>query len=269
MKVVVGPMLYDHPVCEFMTSPVVSVAGSAVLPAVARSLDDHGISAVAVVDDAGALLGVVSRTDLVRVGRLQAGVNYKASALTLPDTKARDLVAEAQRTPLTVTPSTPLRAAARLMIEQRVHRLFVVEGSALAGVISTYDMMSVVGHARAELPITEIMSKPLFTVRAAEPIIAALERLERAHITGLVVIEDDFPIGVFTQLEAMQVRDWPRSTRVDECFDASMLCLPVSTKVFRAAEQARRMSVRRIIPCQDREAVGIVTSFDFAKLVAA
>jgi predicted transcriptional regulator len=109
----------------------------------------------------------------------------------------------------------------------------------------------------------------LFTVRANEPISAAVERLEHARVTGLVVVEDDFPVGVFTQLEAMQVRDWPRDTRVDDCFDPAMLCLPANTKVFRAAEQAHRMEVRRIIPCKDREAVGIVTSFDFAKLVAA
>jgi hypothetical protein len=28
------------------------------------------------------------------------------------------------------------------------------------------------------------------------------------------------------------------------------------------------MEVRRIIPCQDREPMGIVTGFDFAKLIA-
>ena len=31
---------------------------------------------------------------------------------------------------------------------------------------------------------------------------------------------------------------------------------------------SKRLAVRRIIPCRDREAVGIVTGFDFAKLVA-
>jgi CBS domain-containing protein len=261
-------MLFDKPVCEYMTSPVVSVRSDASLSTVARLLEDHRISALPVVDQSGALISVLSRTDLVRVGRLQAGANRKAPVLTLPDRKASELAAENTRTPLTVKPSTTLREAARLMVENHVHRLFVMEGTSLAGVISTYDMMTAVSQARIELPIAEIMSKPLFTVRANEPLGVAVERLNNAHITGLVVVDDDFPVGVFTQIEAMQARDLPRDTRVDEVFDPSMLCLPLSTKLFRAAEQARRLEVRRIIPCQDRDAVGIVTSFDFAKLIA-
>jgi hypothetical protein len=39
--------------------------------------------------------------------------------------------------------------------------------------------------------------------------------------------------------------------------------------IYRAAEQACRMEVRRVIPCREREAVGIVTGMDFVKLVAA
>jgi CBS domain-containing protein len=261
-------MLFDNPVCEYMTSPVVSVRSDASLSTLARLLEDHRISAVPVVDQRGALIGVLSRTDLVRVGRVQAGASSKASVLTLPDRKASELAAETPRPPLTVKPSSSLREAARLMYENHVHRLFVMEGSSIAGVVSTYDMMTAVSRARIEKPITEIMSKPLFTVRANEPLGTAVERLNNAHITGLVVVDDDFPVGVFTQIEAMQARELPRETRVDEVFDPSMLCLPTNTKMFRAAEQARRMEVRRIIPCHDREAVGIVTSFDFAKLIA-
>jgi len=51
--------------------------------------------------------------------------------------------------------------------------------------------------------------------------------------------------------------------------DPSLLCLPATTKVHRAAAQAQSMAVRRIIPCRDREAVGIVTGFDFAELIAS
>jgi predicted transcriptional regulator len=113
------------------------------------------------------------------------------------------------------------------------------------------------------------MSKPLFSVKAQQPISVAVERLEQARVTGLVVLEDDWPVGLFTQVEAMESRDLPRDTRIDEVLDPSLLCLPSTTKVHRAAAQAQRMAVRRIIPCQDREAVGIVTGFDFAKLIAA
>jgi len=141
-------------------------------------------------------------------------------------------------------------------------------GGKLIGVISTLDVMGAVREAKIDLPIAEIMSKPLFSIEAKQPLSAAVERLEHARVTGLVVLEEGYPVGVFTQLEAMESRDLARDTPVNEVFDPSMLCLPSTTKVYRAAEQATRMHVRRIIPSRDREAIGIITSFDFVKLAA-
>jgi CBS domain-containing protein len=155
------------------------------------------------------------------------------------------------------------------MCEHRVHRLFVIDGGQLVGVVSTLDLMTAVGEARVSGPISDIMSSPVFSVKAQQPISAAIERLEHARVSGLVVVDEDWPVGVFTQLEALQARDLPRDTRVDEVFDPSMLCLPAETKLYRAAAQARRLAARRIIVCRGPEAAGIVTGFDFAKLVAA
>lgn len=262
-------MLFNKPVSEFMTTDVASATPDTSISTIARMLEERRISAVPILDAGGAVIGVLSRTDLLRVGRLSAGSHHKASVLTLPQKTAGDLVRDTTRKPVTTAPAASLREVARKICDERIHRLFVVDGGRLVGVISTLDMMAVVRDARVELPITEIMSKPLFTVQAHQPISAAIERLGAAHVTGLVVLENEFPVGLFTQLEAMESRDLPRDTRVEDVFDAAMLCLPVSTKVFRAAEQASRLGVRRVLPCTDREAVGIVTGYDFAKLIGA
>jgi CBS domain-containing protein len=260
---------FSQPVSSLMTSHVATVGPDAMLTHVARELDERRISALPVVDAAGVITGVISRTDLLHVGRMQAGSHHKAAVMTLPEKRVAEVVAQNARKPLVIAPTTSLRDAARMMCSERVHRLFVVDGSTLAGVLSTLDLMTAVRNAKIDIPITEIMSTPIFTVKAQQPLSVAIERLEQARVQGLVVIDDDFPVGVFTQVEAMEARDLPRDTHIDEVLDPSMLCLPVSTKLYRAAEQARRLEVRRIIPCRDREAVGIVTAFDFAKLVAA
>jgi len=262
-------MIFTHSVSEYMTSNVESVRTDTMLPRVAIALAERRVSALAVTDDQGAIVGVISRTDLVRVGRSQAGSHRKASALVLPEKRVGDLMRESGRAPIVISPTATLRSAAQTMCEHRVHRVFVVEAHKPVGVISTLDMMSAVVDAKIERPLREIMSTPLFSVNAQQPIGMAIERLEHARVTGLVVMDDAWPVGVFTQVEAMESRDLARDTRIDEVFDTSLLCLPATTKVYRAAAQARRLEVRRIIPCIDREAVGIVTGFDFAKLVAA
>lgn len=261
-------MIFSQAVSKHMTAAVTTVDPNASLSLVTRVLDEQRVSAVPVVE-AGTIIGVISRADLVRVGRIQAGSHHRSPVLTLPQKRAGELIREAHRPPIVVSPSTTLHQAAATMVERRIHRVFVVDGHDLVGVISTLDMMRVVRDARIEQPITTIMSTPLFTIKAQQPISAAVERLEHARVTGLVVLDDDFPVGLFTQLEALQSRDLPRDTRVDDILDPAMLCLPATTKIYRAAEQACRMEVRRVIPCRDREAIGIVTGMDFVKLVAA
>ncbi|MCX5741781.1 MAG: CBS domain-containing protein, partial [Proteobacteria bacterium] len=237
-------MQFSHPVSEYMTTDVATVGPDVMLPVVAHTLAERRVSALAVVDATHAILGVISRTDLVRVGRMQAGSHRKAAVLTLPQKTASELVRENARTPLVVKSGTTLRDAARMMCEHHVHRLFVVDGDKLTGVISTLDMMTAVCDAKIEIPLSEIMSKPVFSVKAQQPLSAAVERLEHAHVTGLVVFDDEWPVGVFTQIEAMSSRDLPRDTRLDDVLDPSMLCLPDTTKVYRAAQQARRLDVR-------------------------
>jgi len=262
-------MMFSRPVSEYMTTRVATIGTDAVLALVARELDHHRVSALPVVDGQGAILGVLSRTDLLKVGRVQAGSHRQAAVLTLPEKSAGELVRINARAPLVISSTTTLRDAARTMCEHRVHRLFVVDDGKLTGVLSTLELITAVSDARVEAPISEIMSTPVFSVKAQQPISAAVERLEHARVAGLVVIDDGWPVGVFTQIEAMQARDLPRETRVDEVLDPSMLCLPVETKIHRAAAQARRLEARRIIACRGRDVDGIVTGFDFAKLVAA
>jgi CBS domain-containing protein len=85
---------------------------------IAQAMAERDISAIVVVDKDGALQGLVSSTDLVRA---QAG-NGDAAA-------ASDLLAEQimSRDVITTSPSEPLSAAMKKLIEHRVHRLVVVQ----------------------------------------------------------------------------------------------------------------------------------------------
>ena len=127
--------------------------------------------------------------------------------------------------------------------------------------------MKVIRDERQDRPIEDSMSKPLFTVAADESIATATERLEKAHITGLIVVEEDWPVGVFTQVEALFSRQLPGDTKVEEVMNAAIVCLPTHTRMFRAAEQALTMKVRRIIVSKDRDMAGIVSGLDFARAV--
>jgi CBS domain-containing protein len=206
-------------------------------------------------------------TDLIRVGRVQAGSSTKASLLTLPNKPVSKYMT---REVATVAPDAPVSLAASKMVEGHIHRVYVEKDDRPVGVLSTRDIMLLIRDKRSTSPISRWMSSPAFTIRASEPISLATDRLERAHISGLVVVDDDgWPVGLFTQREALESRDCPRNTRVEETMSSAMLALDVDTPLHRAAAQAAQLRVRRIIAVKRQSIEGILTGIDLARSAIA
>ena len=129
-------------VADVMKSEPIVVRADAPLSEAADLMERHQVSGLPVVDHAGVLLGVVSRTDLVRVFATQyLWENW-------PGLSVRHMMSSPA---LTVRCSTPLLSAAQMMERHRVHRLVVVaddEPTRPIGVISTSDLAQVVAGGR-------------------------------------------------------------------------------------------------------------------------
>lgn len=255
---------FNVEVSTYMSSPVRTIAADASLEAVYAELEKAGVSSLAVVEGAE-LVGVVTRTDLLRLGQRQSGNSRQAKLLTFPNqTVAEVMSAE----PVTVAPGDTIDKAADLMSEGRFHRIYVCEDGKPVGVLSTRDIMLAIRDKRLNKPISTFMSSPVFTVRASEPISLATERLEKARVSGLVVVDERWPVGVFTQSVALAARHLPRETPVEEAMSSAMLLLDPETPVFRAAGQAAVMEVRRVVAWDGKAVQGILTGLDFARVAA-
>jgi len=255
---------FQMPVSLYMSAPVQYVKPDDSIGVAYRRMLELRVSSLAVCDVPSRLVGVISRSDLLRIGQRQAGSHGKAALLTLPE---KAVSRRMTREVLTVAPGDSLSEAARIMVEGRVHRVFVVDEGALTGVLSTRDLMLAIRDKRVNQPIAQWMSSPLFTVRCEEPLSLATERLGKARVSGLVVLEGDWPVGVFTESEALAARDAPRDLPIEECMSAAMLTLPVDTTLHRAAAQAAALGVRRVIAVQGRDIRGILSGLDFARAV--
>ena len=150
---------------ELMTRDVVSVPPETPVPAIARLLAERGISAVPVLDEAGALKGIVTEADLVR--RLAGEEDRPCGWLVaLFATLFGDPGAEADRyarthgitaaevmTERVVTVGEEATAAhiAHLMEERGTRRVLVVEEGRLRGIVSRADLLrALVSPPRAE-----------------------------------------------------------------------------------------------------------------------
>jgi CBS domain-containing protein len=123
---------------DLMTTNPVSIRGGATVPEVLAFLTDTGFSAAPVIDNMGRPVGVVSRTDVVVYERART-----ASSAAGPDGFDSVLRAADLMTPIvfSVAPEAPAVEVAREMVQQNVHRLFVVRDGTLIGVISALDVL--------------------------------------------------------------------------------------------------------------------------------
>ena len=104
-------------------------------------------------------------------------------------------------------------------------------------------------------------------IRADETIALAVDRLELSNKHGLVVVEEDFPVGIFDQACALDARRLPPNTAVENGMNIRILILPAGMALGRAAQQALGMNVRRILIEDDRGVTGIVGGLDFARVM--
>lgn len=250
---------FRMPVIEYMTSPVETIRIGESLVAANAMFSEQGVSALGVVNDAGELKGVVSRTDILHAAVFTHGETFRV---------ADRPVEEIMKSPaLQVSPDQHLAEVAQLMLKNHVHRIFVTSDGKPVGVVSTRDLMRAVREKRVKMPISEIASGSVVKVKADDPIALAVDRLELSNKHGLVVVEGDFPIGVFDQACALESRRLPPNTAVEHAMNVRILILPAAMGLARAAEQAISMNVRRILIENDRGVTAIVGGLDFARVI--
>jgi CBS domain-containing protein len=141
---------------QVMTADPVTVTPDASVEDVVRLMRDHELPGLPVVDDDGALLGIVTESDLVIADdegdlhiphyiELFGGMVFleplrgfearlkKAAAAT-----AREMMTAH---PVTVEADDPVRKAARMIADSGHNRLPVVEGGRLVGVVTRVDVL--------------------------------------------------------------------------------------------------------------------------------
>lgn len=126
---------------DLMSAPPITISDEAPMSAADRLLREQDVSGLAVVDRSGSLVGVVSRTDILRLASDSAISAWPGlrvgSAMTSPA--------------VTIGPAATLAEAAARLEANGVHRLVVVGDDSLPiGIFSTADLVRAVA-ARPEL----------------------------------------------------------------------------------------------------------------------
>jgi CBS domain-containing protein len=120
---------------DYMTIMPIVIGPDARIEDAERVLEVHEVTGLPVVDD-GRLVGVISQTDILRgSGDVHSAVRRRYTGLRVADLMSSPAV--------TVDISTPLREAARLMRDEKIHRVVVIDQDERPlGVLTSMDFVS-------------------------------------------------------------------------------------------------------------------------------
>ena len=123
--------------------------------------------------------------------------------------------------PRCVTPETPVSQAAELMASEDVGSLPILEGEKLAGIVTDRDIVIravAKGKDPQGMPVREVASRELVTVRPDEDLSDALKLMASHQVRRLPVVdEDNRLVGVLAQADvAMEAKEKAVGEMVEE-----------------------------------------------------
>jgi CBS domain-containing protein len=141
---------------QMMSRQVITIGVDASIVDAITTMLKHGVSALPVVDQAGNLVGILSKSDFLR--RAEIGTEQKRGRLLTflagPDRVAFDFKREHGRkvgeimtpNPATITEDTPVAEIAQIMESRRVRRLPVMNGDKIVGIVTNSDFLPAIAR---------------------------------------------------------------------------------------------------------------------------
>src|SRR5664279_1161503 len=134
---------------EIMTKSVLTVQPTATVGKASEMLTYRGFSALPVVDEEGALVGIVTEADLIRNRFPQ---HSDDPATVRAGLRPARTVAEVMTAPaVAVSHDEDLSVLARVMLAEHRRCVPVVDGTRLVGVVTRRDMVRVLSRTDAEI----------------------------------------------------------------------------------------------------------------------
>ncbi|MDE2761410.1 MAG: CBS domain-containing protein [Gemmatimonadota bacterium] len=172
-------------VLDIMQTEVVSVTSDMNARELARKLAAEDISGAPVIDGEGALVGVVSQTDLVRLAAREQGLDPAVTTARFDVASGYDDAQDPEDDPG----------------ELDAYGFFVPEELPF----SARSVLNAVPESRFDMTtVEEIMTPAFYSVRPDLPVTELADYLARGRIQRAVVVEDGRLIGIVTALDVLR-----------------------------------------------------------------
>jgi len=233
-----------------------------------RALDLHEIP---VVEDHNEFVGIVSYASLIKRRNLPI------------TTKAKSVI----EIPPKITSNTVLTDLAEKVVSTSYRQMPVLRGKRISGIVSREDIVRIVPKVKelASMPVSEIMTTDVQSVREKDPIRVAVDLMSKLEIRALPVVDDAGKLTGIIGIKEIINYNWQEQRRetVGELVGSSK---PIEIEVGSLAidhpltvapqthlQEAIRIMIENKISTlpivEDEKLKGIITTYDIVELVAS
>ena len=265
----------------WMSSPVVTVTPDTNLTDARSLIAEKKIRALPVMKD-DQLVGIITKRGLLRLDLSILGSGSWHTNADLEDEKVGDVMT---RKPLTILAEFSVPKAARVMLENKITALPVMEKGKLVGILTNTDVLKFLISAYPELKkpvlVQNCMTDEVVTVERYTSLLEAHRLMGTKRNGSLPVMENNKLIGLVTRTDLMSSDPSRLASRNNQELSLKILTQdvekvmtkPVSTigKDKEVIEAARLMVENKIhvLPVLDekKELIGIITESDLFLMV--
>ncbi len=185
-------------VSSLMTKNVITIEKDASVEEAARVMIEKNISGLPVVDNNGDLVGIITKTDMLKICR--------KSRRKVKEIMTRDVVL--------VSPYTRVIHLRRLLIEKDISRVIVTDRGKIVGIVTERDVAEALGTFRKIVEhyhqderikhfyAEQIMTADPITINQNDTIANACKLMLDNRISGLPVIDDEKRlVGIVTKTD--------------------------------------------------------------------
>lgn len=181
---------------NLMSEDLITVDKDQNLSDALKLLRKHNVSRLPVTNNKE-LVGIISERDIANKLGSSKYESMPASRLHISSVMVKDV--------LTVPQTMQLEEVAKLMLDNGIGSVPVMDDGKMVGIVSKADFVTLAtGIAFDKITVKEIMTKDVVHVSSAERLVHARRLMLEAHVGRLPVIDEDKLVGMITSKDLMR-----------------------------------------------------------------
>ena len=258
---------------EIMTHEVVTITPESTLDEAARIMGEKHIGSLIVLKY-DTPVGIITERDLLNV--VSCGVKLEKDWIGGGASIREEKVEKVMSSPVVkICLGSPLKEAARIMIEKRIRRLAVCDLGKVVGIITASDMIRSLPEAPENMEVwfqvDYFMAKQIITVDEEMLVENVAEVMAEKRVGSVIVTRQEKPVGIFTERDLLTkflVKDKSLIAEVGNACSSPLITAPVGMCIHEAAAIMVKKHIKRLPITKDDKLVGVLSARDLVEAYA-